>query len=382
MVLKIPFIILLFLTSTIFLYPQEKLTLNQAFDILLTGIQSAVTESENSKSLAVYHFTEGQQRTDLGDFISNELTSYLSGNLERFNVLSRNKIEELLEEHNFQLSGLVDSSSIAEMGSKISAEYIGTGFINAGNEHIRLNFQLIEIETGKIVSADAMDIIIDDNIRSFIGIQNKNTASVKEIVPEIPEYLYWDYFTELDTDLWIRIQKDTDISLGIEQEHLKIQVENRQGVNGVNLLSRDFRIKTFAMEISFRNPDSEALWISLTVGNLNHREGASIQIQADIYNEYYMFRYKKKDSEIWVEDEENILDDLFGDEQSEFHRLKLIYDKTNKTAYGYVDDILISKVDDFSFNARDRAQVILSTNGRFKNLNVDFDDFMSSITIR
>ncbi len=221
-----------------------------------------------------------------------------------------------------------------------------------------------------------MNISINNSISSFLSETEEIT---NENIFNIPEYVYFDSFTSLNSDLWKTIQKDNDISVSVENEHLKIFTENRQGVNGVNITSTDFRVKSFAMEISFRNPDESALWIIFTVGNKNYANGASFQVQADIYDQYYSFRYKKKDSNLWIEDEENIIDELFGDEATEFHTLKLVYDKTNKIAYGYIDNILISQIDDFSFNIRDRAQIIISSNGRFKDINVDFDDFKSSI---
>jgi len=358
------------------------LTLLQAFSLISSDIGDSISLSENSSSLAIYYFTTGQNRTELGDYITNELSSYLTGDLDGFSVLSRNKIDEIYEEHKFQLSGLVDSEAIANMGNKLSAEYIGTGYLTLADEHIHLNFQLIHVESAEIISAESIDILIDGNISSFISNQrNQNQPEITQMM-EIPEYQLIDPFIEFDTALWNKIQKDNDISVSVEGGFLKVYVDERQGVNGVNLTSTDFKIKTFAIEISFRNPDEEASWISITVGNLNHQTGASFQIEANIYDEYYLFRYKKKNSNTWIEDEDNILDELFGDESSNFHKLRLVYDKANKIAYGYVDDTLVSKVEDFSFNSRDRGQVILSANGRFKNINVEYDDFKSSLLIK
>jgi len=372
---KISITFSLFLLSITSLFCQNRITLEESFLQISTDIESSLSRTDGDRTLAVYYFTTNGERSGLGDFVTNELSSFLSSKLKDVSVLSRNKIDEIYEEHQFQLSGAVDSNAIADLGSKLSAEFIGTGYITITAEHIHLNFQLINVESAEIISGNSIDIIFDANLRGLSGMKEE------VMISEIPEYQLNDSFTDFNRQLWTGMRKDEDINILVEDEHLSINVNDRKGVNGVNLISNDFKIRTFAMEISFRNPDEEAFWISLTVGNQNHENGASFQMEANIYDEYYLFRYKKKNTSTWVEDEDNIHDELFGDESRIFHTLKLVYDKTNKVAYGYVDDILVSKVVDFSFNSRDRGQVILSVNGRYKNIDVDFDDFKSSIEI-
>jgi hypothetical protein len=73
-----------------------------------------------------------------------------------------------------------------------------------------------------------------------------------------------------------------------------------------------------------------------------------------------------------------MLYELFEDEDTDFHRLKLVYDMKKKKAYGFVDDTLISAVDDFQFNRKDRISIIVSVNSNEKRFTVDLKSLKSS----
>ena len=348
-----------------------------------TGIAASASGEETA--LAVYHFTADGERTHLGDFLSSELSSYLALNLKSgAKVLSREKMDELFQEHQFQMSDMTDGSTAAAVGKKLSAQFIVTGFIFAAGDTVRINFQLINVESGEILAGKSYRLKPDDEIRGFLAMSDGTAEDAAEPEEEIiiPEYVFEDPFLAINRDVWKSERRDGGIVTETTDDFFRIEASGRTGVNGISLYSHDLRAASFAVEISFRDPRLNSNWISLTMSNVSWANGgASFQVRANMYDGYYIFRWNNREDDGWLEDEDNMLYELFEDEDTEFHRLKLVYDLKKKRAYGFIDDILLSVADDFQFNRTDRIQIIVSVNSDEKDFTVDLKGLKSSFAL-
>jgi hypothetical protein len=143
-------------------------------------------------------------------------------------------------------------------------------------------------------------------------------------------------------------------------------------------------LKSFAVEISFRDIKASVDTIRLTVGNVDWFRGGYLQVVANFKKEYYDFYWANAGT--WNSDDENFVDELFGDEHLKFHTLKIVYDKKSKTAWGYVDDILIDTIPDFSFLAKDKVNISVSMSETVqdtkKDILVEFDNFKCSLNLK
>lgn len=76
---------------------------------------------------------------------------------DRFNVLSYNDVEAILEAQAFSLSGCVDDSCAIEVGQLLSAEIIVLGELSRIGEGYALNVRMIDVTSSRTLGAEAVN---------------------------------------------------------------------------------------------------------------------------------------------------------------------------------------------------------------------------------
>ncbi len=103
-----------------------------------------------------------------------------------FDVLDRAYVEQIMEEQNFQLSGIVSEDEIAKVGAFIGADYVCVSRVTRIEMIYSISSKIIEVETGKVAaqtSAEAAGTtMVIFNLASQVG--NKLVASLGGEVPE------------------------------------------------------------------------------------------------------------------------------------------------------------------------------------------------------
>ncbi len=103
-----------------------------------------------------------------------------------FDVLDRAYVEQIMEEQNFQLSGIVSEDEIAQVGAFIGADYVCVSRVTRIEMIYSISSKIIEVETGKVAaqtSAEAAGTtMVIFNLASQVG--NKLVASLGGEVPE------------------------------------------------------------------------------------------------------------------------------------------------------------------------------------------------------
>ena len=95
----------------------------------------------------------------------NALTQRLNSeiiNLNKFIVLERHSIKQIVEEQNFQYSGLIDVNTISDIGAMIGANYVIVGSISKiGGQYLSVDSRIIEVKSSKSIKSanyDANDL--------------------------------------------------------------------------------------------------------------------------------------------------------------------------------------------------------------------------------
>ncbi|NOZ62536.1 MAG: hypothetical protein GXO74_12760 [Calditrichaeota bacterium] len=86
------------------------------------------------------------------EMIRQKLTAKLV-NQTKFKVIARERLNELLKEHNLSLSGTIDEKSAVEIGRLISVEGFIDGYVSLNNNLLSVSLTLIETKSGAIVWA-------------------------------------------------------------------------------------------------------------------------------------------------------------------------------------------------------------------------------------
>lgn len=125
-------------------------------------ILDAVTDLSNQdlsiNSVAVW----GIRTQSIGlnvELIKQKLITRLV-NLSQFNVVSRDRLKELLEEQSLSLTGTIDEKSAVEVGNLIGVGAFVDGYISKENNQIVLSLKLIETKNGVIIWARTFNRLI------------------------------------------------------------------------------------------------------------------------------------------------------------------------------------------------------------------------------
>ncbi len=145
-------------------------------DGVINLVEKMFNESKNNSNLKIAVLpiiNEIGDKTELGYSISDFLQIQLfKRNME---IIERERIDAILEEHEFSRSGLVDENYIKKIGKMLSVDAIVTGTIRDFNENYELYVKVINIETGKVIAVDSVSIIKNDDLeKKYNTIVNYN----------------------------------------------------------------------------------------------------------------------------------------------------------------------------------------------------------------
>ena len=120
------------------------------------------------------------------NYISTALTDSLISRLveksnNKFSVVERTRFESLIKEIGVQRSGLMDISTITKAGNLIGASQVITGSISQISNFFRLNLRVVDVKTGKIVSAFTEDVKSETEIFFLVDrISDRVAASLRK----------------------------------------------------------------------------------------------------------------------------------------------------------------------------------------------------------
>ena len=122
-------------------------------------------EQCEEKTLAVYYFTEGQKLSPLSDYLINGLTTSIANAVNeegiKVSIVSRKNLDRIIEELVFQSSDLANQDTQLTIGKQLGAGLILTGTVTRAEEIQKLNIQLIEIETARVLGGFIMYLVED-----------------------------------------------------------------------------------------------------------------------------------------------------------------------------------------------------------------------------
>ncbi len=138
------------------LIEEQQLTTDQAIDRLIEEAVSDLSKTEmNINSLAVWVIQTQSSEVDV-TAITQKLITHLVA-LDRFRVVSRERLSKLLEEQSLSATGTIDPDKTVELGSLIGVEGFIEGYLSVENDRTSLNLNLIETNSGVIVWAKTVE---------------------------------------------------------------------------------------------------------------------------------------------------------------------------------------------------------------------------------
>lgn len=139
---------------------------------------SFITAQQKKHTVAIIEFT--------GKNIDKEtlavLTNRFGTNLvktQQFDVLERDKMNEILNEQNFIVSDNCNSAECAvQVGQLLGVEYMVGGFIGKIGNIFTIDIRIIDVSSGKILRTESLDY--DGQIEGLLGVMSKIATSISE----------------------------------------------------------------------------------------------------------------------------------------------------------------------------------------------------------
>lgn len=143
-------------------------TLDVGLQDLANQISSGLNEG-NKKKIAVVEFSDLDGKiTEFGKFLAEELITRLFAS-KKFEVVERQLLNKVIEEHKLNMSGLIDENTAKQLGKILGVEAICSGTITDLVNFVKVNARIIDTETGSIFAVASAKIEKDDVVKKLIG---------------------------------------------------------------------------------------------------------------------------------------------------------------------------------------------------------------------
>jgi TolB-like protein len=151
---------------------------------LLHSLYANVTVAISSFKNESGQFYLDSWEKSVPDMLKGELSSS-----DDIIVLERQALEDILTEQAISLTGLVDSTTVQRVGKLLGAEYIINGTISSTSSWIRIDVNVIRVETGQLRSESVraqnhnrqheMMHLLGHNIRFMLSGQGSHKSEIK-----------------------------------------------------------------------------------------------------------------------------------------------------------------------------------------------------------
>jgi len=143
-------------------------TLDTGLQDLSNQISAGISES-NKKKVAVVEFSDLDGKvTEFGKFLAEELITRLFAS-KKFNVVERQLLNKVIEEHKLNMSGLIDENTAKEIGKILGVDAICSGTITDLVNSVKVNARMIDTETGSIFAVASTKIEKDEVVKKLMG---------------------------------------------------------------------------------------------------------------------------------------------------------------------------------------------------------------------
>lgn len=270
-----------------------ELSLDEAIAATASRTVELIGRSEK-RSLAVYYFTMGDEESALSDYIADSLTTELAnrgGGL--VDVLSRRAVDRILSEYSYQQSELVSRDEQVAVGKQLGADLILTGFLSergSGEGVLRLNAQLIEVETARVLGG----FVIDFRQASPRAMGTAGPSEVSRVQASYPSYAGIATVSTVYEDFESGI---ADMQLSAQEEHWGARIIRASASSSI---AKDDKgsFGRFDFQASFDQADLATGWEDSDVGFYarigtgrapKDADGLSLRLKSENSGLYYLF---------------------------------------------------------------------------------------------
>ena len=132
------------------------------------------------KKMAIWDFTDLNKETStFGSYIAEQFSVY-AGDLEGLELMDRQNLKSLLNEHKLKSEGFIDQNTIMQLGKLHDVEAVVVGSVIMANNDFQVVVKIIETNFGRTIAAGEEFFQIDKKIAAILGMDfSENNSPVK-----------------------------------------------------------------------------------------------------------------------------------------------------------------------------------------------------------
>jgi TolB-like protein len=136
----------------------------------VTDIQEGDKAYQEMKKVIRIAITEFTYGNEFNDFTRNVQDILYTNLIQRgMTVVEREKMEQVLNELGKSFSGMIDSSTAAEIGKMLGVEAIVVGTVADMGNSVDLRTRLVDVEKSAAITAAQIDVVKDPTIAKILG---------------------------------------------------------------------------------------------------------------------------------------------------------------------------------------------------------------------
>ncbi len=150
--------------------------------LVLTLLAAPAAADFKKNKIAVLDFQmQGKQyqNNDMGAIVAEWLITALVKE-GRFDVVERRLLQKVLQEHQLAMSGVVDDTSISELGTILGVKIIISGAVLHFQNIIEVNARIIDVSNGSIIAAESV------KSSSAVGLEDLVVQMAQIIIKDFP----------------------------------------------------------------------------------------------------------------------------------------------------------------------------------------------------
>lgn len=136
--------------------------------------ESLVTQETRKIAIGSFKTLTGEE-SDFGRFVAEELTTRLFLG-QSFQVVERQLLQQIIEEHKLFAEGIIDPASARELGRISGAGAILMGTVTDLGESVKINARLISTESGMVFAVAAAGIDKDPTVTRLMSGNQAGTS--------------------------------------------------------------------------------------------------------------------------------------------------------------------------------------------------------------
>lgn len=133
-------------------------------------------EKGKVKKLAVWDFTDmNKEVSSFGSYIAEQFSIYAES-VDSLELMDRQNLKSLLNEHKLKSYGFIDKNTIMELGRFKEVDAVVVGSVIMADKDFQVVAKIIETTAGLTIAADEQFFQIDSKIAAILGIEKTDNS--------------------------------------------------------------------------------------------------------------------------------------------------------------------------------------------------------------